>query len=218
MSENLMDIAQLAEYLQMNKMTVYKLARQGKVPAFKVASEWRFKKELIDAWLMSQLKEGPEFEEIKIAEKIKSGKTLLVVDDDKAIQDFFERALKDNYDIVKASSGEEALEIVSSSKPDLILLDIRMPGINGIETLKRIKEIDNTIAVIMLSAYGTLETNLEAVRLGAFSSIAKPFDLSDMKSVIRNSLVTAAVPGTNVSSLSKPKIEKPKQGKSGKEK
>lgn len=183
MNGNLMDIKQIAEYLQMNKMTVYKLARERKIPAFKVASEWRFRKDLIDAWLMSQLKDMPEFNQINQAQMPKTGRTILVVDDDETIQDYFERTLRDNK-IEKASSGEEALEYIKNKRPDLVLLDIKMPGIDGIETLRRIKEIDQNIPVIMLSAYGTLQTNLEAVRMGAFTSMAKPFDLGEMKAII----------------------------------
>lgn len=183
MTENLMNIKEVAKYLQMNRMTMYKLAKEGKIPAFKVASEWRFRKDLIDGWLMSQLKEKPEFEKIKIEEKSEAGKTVLVVDDDEMIQDYFERVLK-GYRVVKASGGEEALEIIRKDSPDLILLDIRMPGIDGIETLRKIKEIDKSITVVMLSAYGNLQTNLEAARLGAHTSLAKPFDLPEMKAII----------------------------------
>lgn len=188
MAENLMDIKQTAEYLQMNKMTVYKLARQGKIPAFKVASEWRFRKDLIDRWLMSQLKGKPEVEKFEIERKLETGKTVLIVDDEEVVRDFFARTLTE-YRVLTAAGGEEALETVKKDKPDLVLLDIKMPGIDGIETLRQIKQIDESIAVIMLSAHGTLETNLEAARLGAYSSIAKPFDLNDMKSVIKSALV-----------------------------
>ncbi|MFH1339165.1 MAG: response regulator [Candidatus Omnitrophota bacterium] len=189
MDENLMNIKQIAEYLQMNKMTVYKLARLGKIPAFKIASEWRFRKDLIDEWLMSQLKGRPEFEKFKIEKKIKAGSTVLVVDDDEVIRDFFERALTE-YRVLTAASGEEALEIIKKDRPDLVLLDIKMPGIDGLETLRRIKQTNKNIAVIMLSAHGTLKTNIEAARLGAYDSMAKPFDLSDMKSVIKGALIS----------------------------
>lgn len=188
MTDYLMDIKQTADYLQMNKMTVYKLARQGKIPAFRVASEWRFKKELIDGWLMNQLKGKPDFEKFKIGNKLETArKTILVVDDEEVIRDFFKRTLPE-YTVVTAASGEEALYIIKKDRPDLVLLDIKMPGIDGIETLRQIKNIDKSIAVIILSAHGTLKTNIEAVRLGAFDSIAKPFDLGDMKVVIQDAL------------------------------
>jgi excisionase family DNA binding protein len=189
--ESLMDIQQVAEYLQMNKMTVYKLARQGTIPAFKVASEWRFKKELIEQWLMNQLKGKPDLEKLGAEMKLSHDKTVLVVDDEDVIRDFFSRALK-GYKVLTASSGEEALSIIRKDRPDLVLLDIKMPGIGGIETLKKIKEIDGNIPVVMLSAFATLENSIAAARLGAYASIAKPFDLEEMKSIIKVAMVSEA--------------------------
>jgi excisionase family DNA binding protein len=186
MAGNLMDIKQVAEYLQMNKMTVYKLAREGQLPAFKIASEWRFKKELLDDWLISQLKGKHKFDKFMLKHP-PMGKTVLIVDDEKVIQEFFARVLTD-YRVLIASTGEEALQVIKKDRPNLVLLDLKMPGIDGIETLRRIKEIDSSIAVIMLSAYGTLETNLEAARLGAYTSIAKPFDLKEMISVMQEAV------------------------------
>lgn len=185
--ENLMDIKQVAEYLQMNKMTVYKLARQSKIPAFRVASEWRFKKELVDEWLMNQLKGKEGFEKLKGEFKPLAGNTVLIVDDEEIIRDFFKRTLTE-YRVLTAASGEEALYIVKTDRPDLVLLDIKMPGIDGIETLRQIKHIDPSIAVIMLSAHSTLKTNIEAIRLGAYDSIAKPFDFQEMKTAIKDAL------------------------------
>ncbi len=188
MSENLMDIKQVADYLQMNKMTIYKLAREGRIPAFKVASEWRFKKELIDQWLMSQLKGKDGLGKLDIDFKLETVKTVLVVDDEEVIRDFFKRMLQE-YKVLTAASGEEAVYMVKKDKPDLVLLDIKMPGIDGIETLRKIKSIDKNIVVIMISAHGTLKTNIEAARLGAYDSIAKPFDLEEMKLAIKDALV-----------------------------
>jgi len=189
--ENLMDIQQVAEYLQMNKMTVYKLARQGKIPAFKVASEWRFKKELIEQWLMNQLKGNPDLEKLGAEMKFGHDKTVLVVDDEEVIRDFFSRTLT-GYKVLTASSGEEALNIIRKDRPDLVLLDIKMPGIDGNETLRKIKEIDRNIVVIMLSAFSTLETNITAACLDAYTFIAKPFDLEEMKSIIKVAMVSEA--------------------------
>jgi two-component system, response regulator, stage 0 sporulation protein F len=188
MNQKLMDIKQVAEYLQMNKMTVYKLAREGKIPAFKVASEWRFSKELIDKWLMGQLKgqhATPPDNDVPFV--MGQVKTVLVVDDEEIIRDFFTRSLK-GYRVLTAKSGEDALLIIRQDRPDLVLLDIKMPGIDGIETLRQIKQLDPGIVVIMLSAYETLQTNLEAARLGAYSSMAKPFDLAEMKPLMQQAL------------------------------
>ena len=192
MAQVLMDIKQVAEYLQMNKMTVYKLAREGKIPAFKVASEWRFSKELIDKWLMGQLKGQHAAQPPQNDSPLAAGpqKTVLVVDDEEIIRDFFTRSLK-GYRVLAAQSGEEALQIIRQDRPDLVLLDIKMPGIDGLETLRQIKQVDAGIVVIMLSAYETLQTNLEAARLGAYSSMAKPFDLSEMKPLMQQALNSA---------------------------
>ena len=135
MTENLMDIKQTADYLQMNKMTVYKLAREGKIPAFRVASEWRFKKELIDGWLMNQLKGNHDFEKFQIGNKLEAArKTILVVDDEEVIRDFFKRTLPE-YTVVTAASGEEALYIIKNERPDLVLLDIKSGARAGIRSV-----------------------------------------------------------------------------------
>lgn len=187
LTENLLDIKQTAEYLQINKMTVYKLAQQGRIPAFKVASEWRFKKELIDQWLLNQLKGKSGLEKLTLRSAPENVKAILVVDDEEVIRDFFKRTLTE-YRVMTAASGEEALLMVKNDRPDLVLLDIKMPGIDGIETLRQIKRIDRDIAVVILSAHGTLKTSIEAARLGAYDSISKPFDLGNMQSVIKDAV------------------------------
>ena len=184
-----MNIKETALYLRMNKMTVYKLAKEGKIPAFKISSEWRFKQDLIDQWLMGQLRDKFESSKLSMGPRPAAGKAVLIVDDEQVIRDFFARVLTD-YRVLTAASGEEAIEIVRKERPDLVLLDIKMPGIGGMETLRRIKDIDNTIEVVMLSAYGTLKTNMEAARLGAHDSMSKPFDLGEIKAVIQSALTT----------------------------
>lgn len=187
MSENLMDIKETAEYLKMNKMTVYKLARDGKIPAFKIASEWRFKKELIDQWLMSQLK-GQESLAADVRTRAAGpGKKILVVDDDELTREFFKRLLQE-YTITTAATGEESVYMVGRERFDLVLLDIKMPGMDGIETLRQIRALKPGLPVIMISAHGSLKTNVEAARLGALDSIAKPFELEEMKGVIKGAL------------------------------
>jgi two-component system, response regulator, stage 0 sporulation protein F len=183
MSENLMDVKQTAVYLKMNKMTVYKLAREGQIPAFKIASEWRFKKEIIDQWLLGQLEHKAIFKNLNLASGPVGQRSILVVDDEEVIREYFRKVLAD-YRVMTAASGEEALALIPRDRPDLVLLDIRLPGIDGIQTLKKIKELDKTIAVIMLSAFGDQNTTKQATRLGAYAFLSKPFDLSETKSII----------------------------------
>ncbi|MDD4941404.1 MAG: response regulator [Candidatus Omnitrophica bacterium] len=185
MHESLMDIKQTAAYLKMNKMTVYKLARTARIPAFKIASEWRFKKELIDQWLMSRMSGQTEVPGGTAQPAASARPAILVVDDEAIIRDYFKRALFE-YTVSVASSGEEAMEMIRLRRPEIVLLDIRMPGMGGIQTLKRIKEFDPSIAVIILSAFIDFETSMEAARLGAYTSVSKPFDLAEMKGVLEN--------------------------------
>lgn len=185
MNESLMDIKQTAAYLKMNKMTVYKLARTAKIPAFKIASEWRFKKELIDQWLMSRMSGQADMPGGAAQPAASARPAILVVDDEAIIRDYFKRALSE-YTVSVASSGEEAMEMIRLRRPEIVLLDIRMPGMGGIQTLKRIKEFDPSIAVIILSAFIDFETSMEAARLGAYTSVSKPFDLAEMKRVLEN--------------------------------
>ena len=186
MADNLMDIKETAEYLKMNKMTIYKLAREGRMPAFRVASEWRFRKDLIDRWLISQLKGKPVEGSMDITEPT-GPKTILIVDDEQVILDFFAGTLKE-YRLLTAKSGEEALEIIKTDKPNLVLLDLKMPGMDGIETLRHIKKLDKSIGVIMMTAYGTPEVQKQALESGAHSLMAKPFEVPEIKSVIIDSL------------------------------
>ena len=183
MIESLMDIKQAAAYLKMNKMTVYKLARDQRIPAFKIASEWRFKKEIIDQWLLSQLKGRSDFARLGGTDSSAVKKSLLVVDDEEVIRDYFSKVLSD-YNVLTASTGEEALSVVTHQRPDIVLLDFRLPGVDGIQILRKIKKIDRSIAVVMLSAFGEPKVCKEATKYGAYAFLPKPFDLLEMKKVL----------------------------------
>ena len=115
--------------------------------------------------------------------------TILVVDDEKDICDFLEDLLtEENYRTFTALNGEKAIDITRKEKPDLILLDIKMPGMDGIEVLEKIKGIDPEIPVIMITGYGSLKTAREAMKLGAYDYITKPFDLKFIRQVIKDAL------------------------------
>lgn len=117
---------------------------------------------------------------------------ILVVDDEHLIRWSLEQNLKkQGYDVMTAGTGEDALKMVREEQPDLILLDIQMPGINGLEVLEKVKEIDEDIVVIMVTAQGGLETAVNAMRLGAYDYINKPFNLDELAIVIRKALETS---------------------------
>lgn len=105
-------------------------------------------------------------------------KTILIVDDEKSICQSLGAVLNDEgYDVLTAGSGEEALKIIKDEPPFLVFLDIWLPGIDGIETLKIIKSENHNIRVVMISGHGTIETAVKATKLGAFDFIEKPLSL-----------------------------------------
>ena len=117
---------------------------------------------------------------------------ILVVDDEHLIRWSLEQNLKkQGYEVQTAGTGEDALKTVRDDQPDLVLLDVQLPGMNGIQVLEKIKEIDEDIVVIMVTAQGALETAVTAMRLGAYDYINKPFNLEEMAIVIRKALETS---------------------------
>jgi nitrogen regulation protein NR(I) len=114
--------------------------------------------------------------------------TILIVDDDKSIRYSLKRMLEGNFSILTAQNGEEALNRVRENPPDLIIMDIKMPGRNGIDVLKEIKLIDPKSLVIIMTAYGTTETAIEAMKYGAFDYILKPFPIPQMKGLVEKAI------------------------------
>ena len=116
-------------------------------------------------------------------------KTILIVDDEKSIIQSLDGILTDEgFEAISASSGDAALEIIEEEMPDLVLLDIWMPGMDGIETLIKIKETYPHLQVIMMSGHGTIETAVKATKRGAYDFIEKPLSLEKVLLSINNAL------------------------------
>jgi len=116
-------------------------------------------------------------------------KTILVVDDEESICRSLAGILSDEgYRVLTVGSGEEALKVIEEELPDLVLLDIWLPGIDGIETLKVIKRDYPQMQVVIMSGHGTIETAVKATKLGAFDFLEKPLSLEKMVLVINHAL------------------------------
>ncbi|MDA8442323.1 MAG: response regulator [Peptococcaceae bacterium] len=114
---------------------------------------------------------------------------ILVVDDQMGVRRLLYEAFKEEgYEVEMAASGLEAIETVKKSIPSIILMDMKMPGMNGLEALKEIKKLDQEIAVIMMTAYGELEIVAQAMKLGVKEYITKPFDLNELKQLVKRIL------------------------------
>jgi len=113
----------------------------------------------------------------------------LVVDDEPAVLEMLSRSLEDEgYRVLTVDRGEGAVAKAREEKPEVVLLDIRMPGMDGIETLGQIREFDKDSSIILLTAYGSMDTVIEAMKLGAYDYITKPLDLEKLKSLIKAAL------------------------------
>ena len=114
-------------------------------------------------------------------------KHILVVDDEKNIRTTLVKCLAaDGFEIDLAVNGEEALIQLSQAKYDLVLLDIKMPGLNGMEVLKKMRDKGINVSVIMMTAYGTVERAVEAMKLGAIDFISKPFSPDEIRGIVNN--------------------------------
>ncbi len=117
---------------------------------------------------------------------------LLLIDDEADVQYSFRRIFDaSDIELHTASSGEEGIRLISVLKPDLVLSDIRMAGLNGLETLRRIRQLDPQLPVILMTAYGTTQTAIEAMKLGAYDYLLKPFDVPRLKQLVANALKAA---------------------------
>src|SRR5438309_3106496 len=113
---------------------------------------------------------------------------ILVVDDDPGVRESFRLILEDHYDVLDVPDGPRALEVVRSAQVDLVLLDIRLPDMDGIEVLERTKAIDEGIEVILVTAVKTVRTAVAAMKLGAFDYLTKPFEEDELLQLVRRAL------------------------------
>jgi signal transduction histidine kinase len=114
--------------------------------------------------------------------------TLLVCDDEDGPRQSLRIVFKDEYDVLLADSGPKAIELAEAHQVDAAVLDIRMAGMSGIEVLNRLKELDPSTEVIMLTAYETIETARQALRLGACDYLNKPFNIAQMRKAVANAM------------------------------
>lgn len=126
---------------------------------------------------------------IYVVRAAKENCSLLIVDDQLGVRKLFFEALKDEFkEVFVAANGIEAIEMVEKSYPDLVVMDMKMPRMNGLEVLKYLRSMGYSNPVIMMTAYGELEIVSEASKMGVKRYITKPFDLQELRKLIKDTL------------------------------
>ena len=124
---------------------------------------------------------------------------ILIVDDEDGIRDSLAGILADEgYSTASAGSGEACLDLLRKAPFDVVLLDIWLPGVDGLETLERIREFDNPPEVIMISGHGTIETAVRATKLGAYDFLEKPLSLEKTLILVKNAIESKKLHRENV--------------------
>jgi two-component system nitrogen regulation response regulator GlnG len=117
---------------------------------------------------------------------------LLVIDDDRDLQYSLGRMFdSSSLEMTTVSSGEEGLRLIPALQPDLVIMDLRLAGMSGLETLRRIRQVDSKLLVILMTAYGTTQTAIEAMKLGAYDYLLKPFDALRLKTTVTGAIKAA---------------------------
>ena len=121
--------------------------------------------------------------------RLKNTNTILVVDDEVGAREALRMILQNKYNVLTCSDPQEAMDIVCSGKVDIVMLDIKMPKINGIKLLKAMKAIAQDIEFVLITAYPSTESAIEAMRSGAYDYIIKPFDKKRIEEVVKKGIV-----------------------------
>jgi len=159
-----LDIHGAARQLGVHEQTVRRLARENGIPAYKVGKVWRFSRQALRRWAETRYERSRSL-------------SVLVVDDDKMIRDLVRRLLEPNgYRVATASGGEEGLRYVSQDTPDLVLLDLKMPGMNGAEFLRRFRQEHADTPVMVVTGYPDSELMSQAMRYGPITLLGKPLE------------------------------------------
>ena len=170
-SAEILTIREVAAYLKLPVSTVYRLAERRDLPGHKVGRQWRFHKSVLDDWFRQHA--------------ATSRSTVLVVDDEEAIRELMVTALSTKTrDVLAAGSGEEALEILKRTEVDLVLLDLSMPGMNGVDTFREIHALRPALPVMIVTAYPDSDMMAKALEIGPFSMISKPVDLAQIQKTV----------------------------------
>jgi len=161
-----------AEFLGVHVETLRRLARNGEIPSFKIGKDWRFNKDALERWMENQYIPS-------------SGQHVLVVDDDEIVLETLREMVEtEGYRVTTVSDGSKALPLIESSAVDLVLLNLKMPVMDGPTTLKKIREIDPDMPVILITEYPDSDLMMEALSNSPIMVLPKPLQHSQLVEAI----------------------------------
>jgi excisionase family DNA binding protein len=186
---------EVLEYLQVNLRTVYRLIRAGKIPAVRVGRQWRFRKSDIDRWLSSQATALPGAEIARMGASTGAERSsmrrprVLVVDDEASIRDLLTKTLAlAEYEVEEAPDGRAALGLIRTSAFDLLITDLKMPGMDGLTLIRDARQLVPTLPVIIMTAFSTEASAIEAANLGVAGYLTKPFRIARILGTVAKAL------------------------------
>lgn len=171
----LMTIEEVASYLRLTKMTIYRLLKRGDIPATKIGRQWRFDRAAIDDWLRHH----------SVGRKAR----ILVVDDENIIRELFKEGLgEQGHRVITAEDGYKGLELLKQRDFDIVFVDLKMVGMDGAELLGQIKAIKPDLPVVVITGYPDSDMMARALTHGPFAVMNKPFSESDIVEVLNSFL------------------------------
>jgi excisionase family DNA binding protein len=153
-------------YLRVNLRTLYRLIRIGQIPAVRLGHQWRFRRRDIDAWLRGERRTGPLARRARV----------LVVDDEPDVLDMVAKGLAQKYDVETADDGKSALDRLRSEEYDLLITDLKMPGLDGLSVIREARRQVADLPVLIITGNSTEASAIEAINIGGvFGYLTKPF-------------------------------------------
>lgn len=169
----LMTVEELGEYLRFTRKTIYKMLKEGSLPAIRIGNKWRFDKTAIDDWLLQST------ESSKIS--------VLVVDDDEIIRLLFQDTLEEEgHSVVAAGNSTECIECVKRQDFDLVFLDLKMPDMDGAELLKQLRSLKPRLPVTVITGYPGSQLMAKALQQGPLGVMEKPFNAPDIITAVNS--------------------------------
>lgn len=168
-SNEIWTVNEVADYLRMNPMTIYRLAQQGKIPASKILGSWRFKRQEIESWIKAQ-----EFQPSKI----------LVIDDDPLIGSTIKNALSKKHTVILTETAFDALKALENQKFNLIYLDLKLPDMDGVSLYKKIVVSSKNTPVVIITGSTDGELLSKMVTEGVQFVLNKPFTTDEVQQML----------------------------------